>query len=234
MSELINARLRRRVREQGSAPMITYYDLDSGERTELSGVTFANWVDKTSNLLVDELMIDLGDRVELAVVQTHPGHWVSLVWELACWQVGAIVTLRQSSSARLIVCGPDWAAYPGVDDLVACSLHPLGLGFAQPPPGGIVDYALEVRGQPDVSAAAPQSATALAWLDPDRQLTQADLVEATAMPAGRRLVRPTDPWTTARAALVTPLLTGGSAVVGAGTANAERWHRIAETERALA
>ena len=53
--------------------MITYYDLASGERTELSGVSFANWVDKTSNLLVDELMIDPADQVELAWPQPIPG-----------------------------------------------------------------------------------------------------------------------------------------------------------------
>ena len=59
MSELITGRLRRWIRDRGSEPLITYYDLVSGERTELSGVSFANWVDKTSNLLVDELMLSL-------------------------------------------------------------------------------------------------------------------------------------------------------------------------------
>ena len=34
--------LARRVRTDGSAPLITYYDLGSGERTELSAITFAN------------------------------------------------------------------------------------------------------------------------------------------------------------------------------------------------
>lgn len=232
MSELISARLRRRNRAVGSGPLITYYDLDSGERTELSGITFGNWVDKTANLLVDEFLVDPGDRVELAVAGSHPGHWVALVWELACWQIGATVTLGQPSSARLAVCGPEWTSYAGVAELVACSLHPLGLGFPQPLPSGVVDYSLEVRAQPDSHPAVPQSGLALAWLDGERQLTQADLVSDAVGEAERRLVRPADPWSTVQAALLHPLLTGGSAVVVAGSVNGEQLARIAAAERA--
>ena len=50
-------------------------------------------------------------------------------------------------------------------------------------------------------------------------------------PARRRLVRPSDPWTTARTALVEPLLGGGSTVVVAGPADAERLAEIAAQER---
>ena len=178
VSELIIGRLRRWIRDRGSEPLITYYDLASGERTELSGVSFANWVDKTSNLLVDELMIDPADQVELSLAATHPGHWVTLVWELACWQVGAVVTLGQPSSAQVLAAGPEPLPISGQNfQLVICSLHPLGLGLPTPPTGGALDYALEVRGQPDQHAASPQSGLALAWRDHERQLTQAELVD---------------------------------------------------------
>ena len=66
-----------------------------GERIELSGVSFANWVDKTSNLLVEELDVQPGGAVDLALAKAHPGHWVTLVWVLSCWQVGAVVTVDQ-------------------------------------------------------------------------------------------------------------------------------------------
>jgi len=56
--DLISNLLAQRVRRNGAEPLITYYDLDSGERTELSAVSFANWVNKTSNLLVDEFLIE--------------------------------------------------------------------------------------------------------------------------------------------------------------------------------
>src|SRR6476619_1166829 len=88
VSELISARLRRWVTDRGSAPLVTYYDVGSGERTELSGISLSNWVAKTSNLLVGELLVDSGDQVELALSVGHPAHWVTMVWELACWDVG--------------------------------------------------------------------------------------------------------------------------------------------------
>jgi uncharacterized protein (TIGR03089 family) len=243
MSELISGRFRRWVRERGASPLLTYYDLATGERTELSGVSVANWVDKTSNLLVDELGVEQGEAVELALAESNPGHWVTMVWQLACWQVGAVVTLGRLTAAAVVVAGPGgpgavstpggtppaWVA-PGTQVLV-CSLHPLGLPLTEPPPAGVLDYALEVRGQPDQHAALPQSGPAPAWHDPARQLSQAELlmVEATAR---RRLIRPDEAWPTARAGLIAPLLGAGSSVVVAGTARPEQLAHIADQEQA--
>jgi uncharacterized protein (TIGR03089 family) len=232
MSELINGRLRRWVRERGASPLLTYYDLATGERTELSGVSVANWVDKTSNLLADELGAGTGDQVELALAERSPGHWVTLVWQLACWQVGAAVTLGRRAAAAVVVAGPDdlTPAGPGTA-VLGCSLHPLGLPLAEPPPPGVLDYALEVRAQPDQHAALPQSGLALAWHDPTRQLTQADLVTGEATDR-RRLIRPADPWPTTREALLAPLLGGGSSVVVVGPAGREQLAHIADQEQA--
>ena len=231
MSELIGARLRHWVRDQGASPLVTYYDPARGERVELSGVSAANWVDKTSNLLVDELDVGPGDAVELTLAKVHPGHWVNLVWTLACWQVGAVVGPEQAG-AMVAVLGPDDPVEAArADTVLVCSLHPLGLPLPGPPPAGALDYALEVRSQPDQHAAVPQSGLILAWRDHERQLTQADLVAGTGS-ARRRLVRPTGPWDTARTALVEPLVGGGSTVVVAGPADAERLTGIAAQERA--
>ena len=153
--------------------------------------------------------------MELALAGPHPGHWVTLVWAAACWQVGLTVT-HGRAGAQLVVCGPDWSPYADAADVVACSLHPLGLGFREPPPAPIVDFTLEVRGQPDAYAAAPQSGLAPAWEDADRRLTQAELLTGLDGPAERRLVPTRDPWTTVQDALLRPLVTGGSAVVVAG------------------
>jgi uncharacterized protein (TIGR03089 family) len=230
MSELISGRLRRWLREQGSSPLLTYYDPARGERVELSGVSVANWVAKTSNLLVDELDVEPGDAVDLALAKTHPGHWVSLVWVLACWEVGAVVTVDQTG-ATVAVLGPDDPAEAvRAETVLVCSLHPLGLPLPGPPPAGALDYALEVRTQPDEHTALPQSGLTLAWRDRERQLTQADLV-ASAGSSDRRLVRPADPWATVRTALVEPLLGGGSTVVVAGPVNDGRLAEIAAQER---
>jgi uncharacterized protein (TIGR03089 family) len=232
MSELISGRLRRWVVERGASPLVTYYNLATGERTELSGVSMANWVDKTSNLLVDELGAEPGDQVELAVAERNPGHWVTLVWPLACWQVGAAVTLGRRTSATVVVVGPDDStdAAPGALVLM-CSLHPLGLPLTKPPGGGVLDFVLEVRAQPDQHALVPQSGLALAWRDATRQLTQADLL--TEAPTDRRrLVRPSDPWTTVREGLLAPLLGGGSSVVVTGPATPDQLASIAGQEQA--
>jgi uncharacterized protein (TIGR03089 family) len=230
MTELISGRLRRWVRDQGASPLFTYYDPGGGERIELSGVSFANWVDKTSNLLVEELDVQPGGAVDLTLAKAHPGHWVTLVWVLSCWQVGAVVTVDQPG-ATVAVLGPDDAAAAArAETVLVCSLHPLGLPLAGPPPAGALDYALEVRTQPDQHAALPQSGLAVAWRDGDRQLTQADLV-ASGGSSRRRLVRPTEPWPTARTALVEPLLGGGSTVLVAGPVDAERLADIAAQER---
>ena len=230
MSELIAVRLRRWVRDRGASPLLTYYDPARGERVELSGVSVANWVAKTSNLLVDELDVEPGDAVELTLAEGHPGHWVSLVWMLACWEVGATVAVGQGA-ARVAVLGPDDPADAArADTVLVCSLHPLGLPLPGPAPHGTLDYALEVRSQPDQHAAVPQSGLTLAWRDGDRQLTQADLVDQPGSGV-RRLVRPSGPWDTARTALLEPLVGSGSTVVVAGSADEGRLAEIAAQER---
>ncbi len=45
--------LQRRARSSGAEPLLTHYDLAGGGRTELSVATFANWVNKTANLIED-------------------------------------------------------------------------------------------------------------------------------------------------------------------------------------
>lgn len=229
---LITELLARRVRSDGAAPLITYYDTDDGVRTELSATTVANWVAKTCNLLTWELDASAGDQVELVVAARHPGHWMTLVWALACWQTGAVVTLGRPDQARLVVCGPSYAEVDaGSAELVACSLHPFGLGLEPPVPAHVVDYAAEVRVQPDAWSGVPVAADAPAWLDPRRELTQTGLLAGGPAARQRLLVRPGDPWATVRDAIVAPLRDGGSSVVVAGSADRQRLTQIGTAER---
>jgi uncharacterized protein (TIGR03089 family) len=218
--QAISQRLRRRASSAGGDPLITYYDLRTGERTELSAVTVSNWVDKTCNLLADEYGLDLGDVAVLDVARTHPGHWVTACLELACWRLGVTAAVDDAAGARLIVAGPLYETAIGTAatlgaDLLACSLHPLGLPFAERVPDGVADYALEVRGQPDQYAAAPVPAGVVAWRSPEASLTQAELDALTGSPK-RRLIRPTTPWPTVRDGLLAALIGGGSVVVVVG------------------
>lgn len=144
---LISA-LQKRVATHGPQPFITYYDGDS--RIELSAITFANWVDKTANLIAD-LGHDDGEPLDLALARTHPGHWVTLVWIAAAWQRGCPVNPGVTGADFLVV-GPRDARRAEIT--VACSLHPLGLGFPTPPEGA-VDYR-EVLTQPDLHDVADE------------------------------------------------------------------------------
>jgi uncharacterized protein (TIGR03089 family) len=230
---LISDRLRLRVGRDGSSPLITYYDLRSGERTELSAATFANWAAKTANLL-DELGVAPRDAVRLDLARDAPGHWITYVWAVACWEVGAMVALRPfSRGSALVVAGPDWSGYETsiATDIVACALRPLGQPFWEPLPTGVLDYAVEVRRQADRHSGGSTSPSALAWLDDDRQLTASELAEIGASePAERRLVRPTAPWPAIVDGLLTPLNSGGSSVVVVGD-DEDAISRIAASER---
>jgi len=232
MSELITARLRRRVRTAGGEPLLTYYEPATGARVELSAVTLLNWVDKTSHLL-DELDLSAGDVVGLALAEEAPGHWVTAVWELACWQVGLAVAVGRYDGVQLLVTGPDWAPFAGAaPEVLACSLHPLGLPLGSELPSSVLDYALEVRGQADSYSPTVQPAKALAWQDEERRLDQAALVAEPWPPPARRLLRPSEPWPTTHAAVVAPLLTGGSSVVVSGAVSDDELARIRRDERA--
>jgi uncharacterized protein (TIGR03089 family) len=231
MGELITGRLRRRVRTAGGEPLLTYYEPATGARVELSAVTLLNWVDKTSHLL-DELDLSGGDVVGLALAEEAPGHWVTAVWELACWQVGVAVAVGRYDGVQLLVTGPGWAPFVGIaPEVLACSLHPLGLPLGGALPSSVLDYALEVRGQADSYSPAAQPAEALAWLDEERRLDQGALVAEPWPPSARRLVQPAEPWPTAYAAVVAPLLSGGSSVVVSGAVSDDELERIRRDER---
>ena len=99
--ELLAARLQ----ADPGQPLLTAYDDTTGERTELSVTTYANWVSKTGNLFVDELGLDAGDTVLLDL----PAHWLVPVFLGAAWSSALAVTTDPGVDHDLVVCGPDSA-----------------------------------------------------------------------------------------------------------------------------
>lgn len=128
-------------------PLVTFYDDASGERVELSVTTYANWVAKAASLLVEELDLERGDTVRLDL----PLHWLGTVFLGAAWTAGLIVS--DTDQPEAVVCGPDelarWAER--ADDLavLACSLLPMGVRFAEPVPAGVHDAGIDIWSQPD-------------------------------------------------------------------------------------
>lgn len=204
------------------APLITYYEGDA--RVELSGVTFANWVMKTANLLED-LEGDLDEPVALGLAQTHPGHWVTLVWTAAIWFAGGHVVAGVPDDAAFAVVGPEDERRGEVT--VACSLHPMGLGF-DAPPAGCVDYA-DVFAEPDAAVGGAPHPTDLAWSD----RSYADLDGVEGRDDRRLFTRPENSWEFVRDVLVAPLLGSGSSVIVVGFDDA-RAREIALSEKAAA
>jgi uncharacterized protein (TIGR03089 family) len=212
---------------RGSEPLLTWYDPATSARTELSVRTFANWVDKTSNLLRE---LDADDSVVAGPLSvSHPGHWMSLIWPLAAWQAGCCYTTMPSGEAEVIVTGPTNPQPFPVLTTIACSLHPLGLPLAGLP-DGVVDFSSEALAQSDQHVAARVDPSAIAWIDAEREVSHRDLVPDPV--PGRILVAAGKPWQTLRQAVLGPLAGGGSAVVVDGPADRQLLERIAASEHA--
>lgn len=248
--------LRTRVRLRGGDPLITYYAPSAGVRIELSARTFLNWVDKTANLAVDELDLAEGDVAVLPLATAHPGHWVTLIWVAALWQAGVLVRDAREAGAGpdLVVTGPEEYAddFPtaralGARATVACSLHPLGLGFPRPTGAGVLDYGAEVLSQPDVFVQAPATPGAPLWQGTGggddggsrdwaevAQDAESLITDAHDGSYGRRLVRPATAYATVLAALVAPVLGDGSVLIVDGPVDDATVAQIAAAERATA
>lgn len=139
------------LRRDPGRPLVTFYDDASGERVELSVTTYANWVAKTSSLLVEELDLERGQRLLVDL----PTHWLTPVFLGAAWTVG--LTVVTAGDADAVVCGPEslgeYADRAGDVPVVACALLPLGVRFSSPLPAGVHDFGLEVWSQPDAFTA---------------------------------------------------------------------------------
>ncbi len=209
------------VREPGR-PLLTWDDRGTGERVELSATTTANWVAKTSSLLVDELDVEPGTRVRVGL----PTHWLRFVWLLSCWSVGAVVA---EHDAAVGVSGPELQGDEPVR--LAASLRPLGGRFVEPPVG-FVDLATVVPGQPDVFVPLdpPTPSSPAVDLEATGALDHAALLAACPPDPRRLAVRPGSLDRDVRR-LVSALRGGGSVVVVAG-ADDDVLARVAEQERA--
>ena len=139
-----------------------------------------------------------------------------------------------------MVCGPatlaTWA--PHADDLpvLACSLLPMGVRFAEPLPPGVHDVGVEVWGQPDAFTPydPPDGSDVRSWT---ARVTQDELFGSPVAAGTSELHRRRPAPVTANpasppgvAAVSRPLVSGGSLVLVAG-ADPVRLDAIAQAER---
>jgi uncharacterized protein (TIGR03089 family) len=211
-------------------PLVTFYDGATGERTELSVTTWANWVAKVSSLLSDELDIEHGSRLLVDL----PSHWLGTVVLGAAWGCG--IEVVWDGDADAVVTGPDglerWAAEAERIPVVATALLPLAGRFAGGVPTGVHDLGVEVWSQPDAFAAWPVPAPDDAAVT---GTTHAALWSSAAagdrVADGGRLLSEANPASpSGLASLTEPLVSHGSLVLVARTA-ADQVERIAADER---
>jgi uncharacterized protein (TIGR03089 family) len=229
-SEVLAAQLRR----DPGRPLVTFYDHATDERVELSVTTYANWVAKASGLLTDVADLERGMSLRIDL----PPHWLSTVFLGAAWTVGLRVTTSDDPDA--VVCGPEglarWAPRASAVPVLACSLRPLGVRFAEPLPAGVLDVGVEIWSQPDgFTAWDPPTGDDLATDD----LTQGQVHDLTGAVGGvrthgGRLLSVADPASPPGMATFTePLVRGGSLVL-VRNPDPARLDSVHDAERATA
>ena len=225
--------LAQRLRADPGQPLVTYYDLGTGERVELSVTTYANWVAKTASLLAEEHDLERGQSLRVDL----PTHWLGPVFLGAAWAIGLTVTEDDEPDA--VVCGPDslarWASYADRLPVLACSLLPMGVRFADPLPPGVHDVGVDVWSQPDAFTA---------WDPPGPEdlampgVTQAEMWRTAAagslLTDGGRLLTEANPASPPGIASFSEPLARGGSVVLVSHADPERLEATYVAERATA
>ncbi|GAA0898971.1 TIGR03089 family protein [Virgisporangium aurantiacum] len=120
-------------------PLLTFYDDGTGEWVELSGNTFANWVSKTANLLVDGCGLGPGDTALVAVTP----HWQTAAILVGCWAAGVAVETDPDAGADVAFASS--AVDTSAGDRFFLGLAAMGMPYRGDLPTGWVDYIAEVR-----------------------------------------------------------------------------------------
>ena len=181
-------------------PRITYYDDATGERTELSAATLANWAAKTGNLLRDELGAGPASRVAILL----PAHWQTAAVLFGAWWIGAEAVLGASgpaqANATVALCTADRldeadsTVAPG-GEVAVLSLDPFGRPAHQGDlPIGVTDYATAVRVHGDQIVPERNPGPALAGRSVDEVLADCENSSAARGLASRDRVLSTASW----------------------------------------
>lgn len=219
-----------------AGPLLTFYDDATGERTELSATSLANWVAKTANLLRDDVGSSPGDRVGVLL----PAHWQTAAILLGAWTTAAVVS-GSAAGAEATFCTADRAG-EGAGEVFALSLAPLGRPFRDGPPAGTRDYSVDVLGMGDRWDGRPVPDAVPALEAGTDTVTAGDLVEVAlrraaelGMIAGDRVLS-TLGWDSPTSwvdGLLVPLAAGASIVLVANADPDALPHRV-EAERVTA
>ncbi|MDI6098333.1 TIGR03089 family protein [Actinoplanes sp. NEAU-A12] len=223
------------VRRDPAAPLLTWYDDATGDRTELSGTTLDNWVAKTANLLVDGVGLGHGDAVALLL----PPHWQTAALLLGVSAAGLAADLGgDPQPVEALFTTPDRveaAAGWRTLDRYATGLLPLAMPL-RTPPAGYIDYVAEVRNHGDHFRGEPVAPADRALAGPV-ELSHHDVIAEAAgraaelgITAGARVLIDTAGYPDPADWLLAPLVAGASIVLCANLDTAKTAAR-ASTEK---
>ncbi|HEV7203871.1 MAG TPA: TIGR03089 family protein [Jatrophihabitans sp.] len=219
-----------------SLPFVTYYDEASGERSELSAKSLANWVAKTHHLLGDELGLGVGDTALVAL----PAHWISVPAILGCLTAGLHVVSEGDADVAFVAPATlDGTA--SIPDVFVIAPDSAAVGFRGAPPGDAQDYVAAVRPQADKWAGVQLRGTGADAGVAARSRAEVDAVALAraaefGLTAGGRLLTTRD-WSSSADwidAVLAPLAVGGSVVIVRNASDDELIERRMQQERATA
>lgn len=176
-------------RRASASPWLTWYSA-SGERIELSGRVFDNWVAKSANLLGE--VFDLEE--DSLVVLDLPAHWKSLVVALAALHHGATLVNAEHDDAQQatlwVTAQPNDERIPGSCEILAVNPAALALSFGSDLGPVAEDFNASVRSYGDQFYPSPVAgdATAIAT-NGGAPISLATLFGAEAKSQGTILVR---------------------------------------------
>ena len=140
----------------GPRPVLAWYG--EAARIELSGHVVANWVIKSIGHLHDEIALAPDEQVVIDL----PPHWKRLTLALACWALGARVTVLErepgaepeppagDEDPRVVITDrPASALADTADEVLAVEAVSLAPRFGAELPALVHDWLAEVRGSSD-------------------------------------------------------------------------------------
>ncbi|MDF5820250.1 TIGR03089 family protein [Corynebacterium felinum] len=202
-----------------ATPRLTFYNETTGARLDFSALTLDNWANKVANMLTDELDLEAGDQITVALPCS---------WQAACIVLGALradmtVNFKPDTSATVLFCSPDFQWDDYAADTVLVTDDPFGRGIVElgmDLPDGTIDFGPTVRFYGDqCSLPCPPLA---------------EHANDTCPPHTRLLSTGWQDWDSFCRAIINPLAVVGSAVVVSGPASTERLHHIAGVEKVTA
>lgn len=212
-----------------SSPRFTSYDEATGARLDFSAQTLDTWAAKIANMLREELELEAGDTIAIAL----PANWQAVVIALGAYAAGVQVQLCSPHAAAdaaeevdAIFVTPTHQDLDTAAIVLAVTDDPFGRGVEEcggELAPGVLDFSPLTRTYGDVFFEDGPTLAEVA--------TQAGVPE---VPAEQRVLN--TGWqddASFQAAVVGPLATGGSVVTVIGLAHADspRLDAIAATEK---